>query len=181
MRIAFWDLETTALDADFGQLLCGVIGEYRTEAPCEPNLLVYELEDFKSPAGRCNDRDLAVRIRDRLEEYDLVIGYNSVRFDRPFLDTRLTAYKERGVRIQRHKDLLYTMRGKFRLGSNSLKNVGKFLFGDTIKTEMSKTCWRQAHAGLRASYDEVIYHCQQDVIELARVWDEIKSVAGVLK
>lgn len=181
MRIAFWDLETTALDADFGQLLCGVIGEFESSHPLEPRLDVFTLDNFDTVDGRCDDSKLAVVLRDELEQYDLVIGYNSVRFDAPFLNTRLIDCGERGTMFRRHKDLLYTMRHKFRLGSNSLANVTRFLFGQTNKTTMSKKTWRRAHAGDRKAYDEVIYHCEQDVNELARVWMKVKDVAGVLR
>jgi uncharacterized protein YprB with RNaseH-like and TPR domain len=181
MHICFFDLETTSLDADFGQLLCGVVGEYNSGYPLQPLLKTFRLTNVSTPEGRCNDHELAVAIRDELEQYDLVISYNGVRFDIPFLDTRLIDWNERGVRLIRHKDLLYTMRTKFRLQSNSLKNVTKFLFGETQKTEMSKRRWREAHAGNPAAYEEVIVHCHYDVLELARVWEAIKTVSGVLR
>lgn len=181
MRIGFWDLETTALDADFGQLLCGVIGEYVSTDPLTPMVHPFELDDFKSPEGRCDDRGLATRIRDYIESFDLLVGYNSILFDKRFLNTRLAAYGERGCRFPRHKDLLYVMRSAFRLNSNSLANASIFLFGRTLKTAMDKRRWRQAHAGLRAAYNEVIEHCVYDVLEVARMWDRVKDVSGILK
>lgn len=181
MRIGYWDLETTALRADFGQLLCGVIGEHNSTNPLEPELSTYVLRDFKSPRGRCDDSQLAIDIKEHLEQFDLVIGYNSIKFDKNFLNTRLAFHGYGAVNIKRHKDLLYVMRYKFCLSSNSLKNACKFLFGNSQKTEMSMVRWREAHAGVRDAYDEVIYHCKQDVVELARMWDRVKDEAGVLK
>lgn len=180
MQVGFFDLETTALDADFGQLLCGVIGEYDPQSPEEPGLIKYELDDFDTPEGRCDDKGLAVTLREELSRYDLIVSYNGSRFDIPFLNTRLAAEGERGLSAKRHKDLLYVMRYKFRLQSNSLKNVGNFFFGHTVKTDMDKRTWRAAHAGSRTAYNEVIDHCRMDVIELARVWHRVKDVAGPL-
>lgn len=180
MQVGFFDLETTALDADFGQLLCGVIGEYDPKRPDDPLLYNIVLPDFETPEGRCDDSKLAIVLRDLLSTYDLIVSYNGSRFDIPFLNTRLAAAGERGLTAKRHKDLLYVMRYKFRLQSNSLKNVGNFFFGHTVKTDMDKRTWRAAHAGSRAAYDEVIDHCRKDVVELARVWHRVKDVAGTL-
>ena len=181
MRTAFWDLETTALRASFGQLLCGVIGEYDPKHPTEPAITKFELHNFKTPKGRCDDSGLAVDISDALIQYDLVIGYNSIMFDKRFLDTRLARHGHPGSMIARHKDLLYVMRSKFSLQSNSLRTVARFFFGDTLKTELSWDLWRLAHAGDPEAYAEVVKHCIMDVIELSRVWDRVKLVAGDLR
>src|SRR6266403_1464490 len=111
MRIGLWDIESSSLDAEYGQLLCAVIGEYRSEAPLAPQLKVYTLADYEN--CRWDDRSLACNMRDDLEQFDLVLTYNGARFDLPFLNTRLIETGERGARLRRHKDLLYVMRHKF--------------------------------------------------------------------
>jgi uncharacterized protein YprB with RNaseH-like and TPR domain len=181
VRTAFWDLETTALRASFGQLLCGVIGEFDPVRPLEPKLTVFQLHKYRTPKERCDDSGLALDLAAELDQYDLVIGFNSIMFDKKFLDTRLAKYGYPGSHIARHKDLLYVLRYKFSLQSNSLKNAAKFFFGSTLKTDLSWDTWRLAHAGDRESYEMVIDHCKWDVLELARIWDRVKSVAGDLR
>ena len=179
MRICYWDIESSSLDAEYGQMLCAVIGEHMSESPEEPKIHTFTLGNFQHE--RWNDTSLAVAVRDALEEYDLVISYNGARFDLPFLNTRLIEAGERGTVLRRHKDLLYTMRGRFRLGSNRLARVTQFFFGETQKTSIDPKTWRQAICGKRAAYDYIIDHCQRDVTELARVWHKVKDVSGVLK
>ena len=178
-RVAYFDIESTGLDAEYGQLLCGVIGEHLTENPTEPRLHTFELEDFSG--RRWEDLSLAVALRDELEKYDLAISYNGANFDVPFINTRLAEAGERGMVLRRHKDLLYTCRGKLRLGSNRLARVTQFLFGETQKTSITPGVWRRAICGRRKDYEYIIKHCQLDVIELAKVWDRLKTVAGDLR
>lgn len=181
MRTVFWDLETTALKASFGQILCGVGGEYNPINPTEPVLTEFRLADFSTPKGRCDDKSLAVEIGRYLEQFDLVVGYYSKRFDEPFLNTRLAKHNLPAVKLQRHKDIYFVMKTHFSLQSNSLENVSIFLFGKTLKTKLSWDLWRLAHAGDAEAYEAVVEHCRYDVKELARVWDRVKSVAGDLK
>ena len=150
-----------------------------TETPQAPRLKTFELADFK--VERWDDLSLAIALRDELEQYDLAISYNGARFDVPFLNTRLAEYGEQGLVLLRHKDLLYTMRGKFRLGSNRLARVTQFFFGQTQKTAIDPKTWRRAICGRRKDYDYIIDHCKLDVIELARVWDRVRTVAGALR
>lgn len=179
MRIGFADFETTALDARFGQLLCGVVGAHNSADPEEPILRTYTLADYEDE--RWDDQALAKGLRDELERFDLIVTYNGARFDIPFLNTRLKRHRLRGVRVARHKDLLYVMRGRFRLNSNRLEVVEEFVLGQRAKTRLDPEVWRKAIMGHEESYAYVVDHCQQDVAVLARLWNEISDVAGVLK
>lgn len=136
---------------------------------------------MSTPKNRCDDRGLAIRLKEYLEQFDLAVGYYSKRFDEVFLNTRLAKYGLPAMRLQRHKDIYFVMKTHFSLQSNSLKNVAIFLFGKTLKTDLSLDLWRLAHAGDPEAYEAVVEHCVFDVKELARVWDRVKSVAGDLK
>jgi uncharacterized protein YprB with RNaseH-like and TPR domain len=179
VKIGFFDFETTNLDARFGQLLCGVVGENNSADPYCPILHTFVLNDYEGE--RWNDKSLAQELRVELERYDLLFSYNGARFDVPFLNTRLKRHRLRGARIARHKDLLYTMRGKFRMGSNRLEVVEEFVLGSTNKTRLNPETWRMAIMGHEDSYQYVIDHCQADVQVLARLTNEIIDVAGVLR
>ena len=185
MRIAFVDGEMNNLDADgWGQMLCWSRAEYQPKKD-KPwaNIKTFELRDYKN--RRWDDRGLAVDVRDDLEQFDIVVSWNGIMFDIPFLNTRLRSYGCKEVRLNHHKDLMYTARYKLKLSSASLANVQDYLriqqkYG-TAKTIMDKNHWRKAMCGVRRSYDYIIRHNVEDVKVLAAVWQEIKHLVGEIK
>lgn len=180
MRIALTDGEMTNLDADgWGQLLCACVAEYQTpgksgRAPwC--NVRTFTLGDYKGK--RWDDKSLALEWSNALTEYDIVVSWNGVKFDEPFLRTRLKEYGLVAAPWKRHKDLMYTARFKLKMSSASLKNVEEFLDihrkYNVAKTPLVKKCWRMAICGHEESYKRVVQHCQNDVKVLAAVWREL--------
>ena len=189
MRIGFVDLETTALNADgWGQILCGGICEYQPPDATgnrKPwtNLRVYTLENYKDE--RWNDKRLARKLLKEINKYDIVASWNGIRFDEPFLATRLREYGLKSSRWPRHKDLLYTSRYKLRLFNNKLDNVAEhFNVHDKYgckKTHLHRKKWRKAIMGHYPSYRYVIRHCAEDVKVLACLWEELKDLIGEIK
>lgn len=188
MRIAFTDGEMTNLAADgFGQLLCAVVGEY--SAPQKPgqrpwkNIQVFTLDDYRR--RRWDDKGLAKRWRDCLEQYDIITTWNGLTFDFKFLETRLAEHGLRGARFALHKDLLYTARYKLRLSSNSLQNVSEFYRIEDrykiAKTHLDKKRWRMAIGGHEPSYQYIVHHCVNDVKVLGALWHEMKGLITEIK
>jgi DNA polymerase elongation subunit (family B) len=191
MRIAFTDGEMSNLQADFGQLLCACIVEYRPltdkqlKAGQRPwtNLRTMQLHDYA--VKRWDDRSLAVEWREAIDEYDVIVTWNGIKFDIPFLNTRLRRWNETEAAPRRHKDLLYTARYKLRLASNSLDSVSTFLnvhekYG-IAKTKMEPERWTMALGGHEPSFRYILDHCQLDVKVLAAVWQETKHLVGEIK
>ena len=185
MRVVFTDGEMTNLDADgWGQLLCASVAEYGGN-PKRPwhRMETFLLKDFKK--RRWDDRGLALQWRNRLEAADVIVTWNGIKFDLPFLNTRLRSYGLRETRVKRHKDLMYTARFKLRLSSASLKNVQAFLRIEQRygcgKTELDKNHWRKAMTGVSASYQYIVRHNIEDVKVLACAWEELKDIAGEIK
>jgi uncharacterized protein YprB with RNaseH-like and TPR domain len=188
MKIGFFDGEMTGLNADgWSQMLCACICEYQPVTARNPkpwcNMRTFLLTDYTH--RRWEDRGLALAWRDALEEYDLVVGWNTVKFDVPYLNTRLQEYDCRPLRLKMHKDLMYTARFKLKLDSASLENVSTYLrvhekYG-IAKTKLEKKRWRMAIAGHRPSYEYICRHCEADVKVLAAVWQETKHLVTELK
>lgn len=193
MRIAFTDGEMSNLDANFGQLLCACIVEYKAPRPGSPlsatnppwtNMRTFALTNYSDK--RWDDRGLAKDWRNALEDYDIIVTWNGIKFDIPFLNTRLLArWHERELRSPRHKDLMYTARFKLRMNNATLDNVAQTLgigskYG-VAKTPMRPAQWTMAMGGHRPSYNYILRHCQNDVKVLAGVWQEIKHLAGEIK
>lgn len=176
---------------DFGQLLCWGIADFQpltareVKAGRKPwrNVRVFRLSNYDE--RRWDDRDLAVRVRDTLAEYDLIVTWNGVRFDIPALNTRLHRWGEQEFIPKRHKDLMYTARYKLRLANATQDNVATFYripqkFG-VSKTPMRPEQWTMALGGHRPSFEYIVRHCANDVKVLAALWHEMLPIAGEIK
>lgn len=192
MRIAFIDLETSGLDADgWNTVLCGCIVEYQPPTfadgkltkPPWTNLRTFRREQYKDELW--DDYYLARAIMKAIQEYDICVSWNGIKFDESFLETRLREYGIHGQRWKRHKDALYTARYKLRMSSNTLDNVADFhhvyrKYG-VKKTKLDRHRWRMAIRGNKQAYQYVVSHCQEDVRVLACVWEEIKDLVNEIK
>ncbi len=192
MRIAFVDLETSGLDADgWNTVLCACIAEYQPPAwrdgtlvrPPWGRIRTFSREDFTEPLWE--DRQLCTAIYQAIVEYDVTVTWNGLKFDEPFLATRLREYGVEAARWPRHKDLMYTARYKLRLSSTSLDNVARHLgierkYG-VAKTALDRQLWRRAIRGDARAYRYVLRHCREDVKVLPAVWEELKSLVSEIK
>ena len=167
------------LSADFGQLLCAVVGEYEPKRPQAGKLYTFTLKDYG--ARRWDDSSLAQQWRDCLEDFDIIVTWNGIRFDVPFLNTRLRHRGMREVRVQHHIDLLYTSRFKLKLTSNGLDHVSRYLRCKVSKTHMQPDQWGKAMGGNVPAYRYIIRHCQRDVRVLAEVYDKIHHLIREIK
>lgn len=176
MRVTFWDIEATDLNANFGRLLC-----------CSfLDLDGSEVETFRSDQRKykgknaIDDSKLAVAIRDRLEASDIVVGWNSILYDAPFVNTRLALAGERPLRLTKdagtlHIDPMWYANGgsSLRIGSKKLDNVAKFFSCENQKTPLTGPVWALAAAGDREAFDQVVEHCEADVRVLRDVWNHM--------
>jgi uncharacterized protein YprB with RNaseH-like and TPR domain len=175
MRVALFDLEMSNLNADYGMILCAVIKEYNQEP------VVIRCDDMPSFA-KCpwSDTQLARRIRDELEKFDIIVSWNGVRFDIPFLNARLMQARAVPMKRVKHIDLLYQARFKFKLSSNSLANVQEFLRLKHQKTAIQGNNWTKAMRGNRAAMDYIVKHCILDVRVLEETYDKMKGLVNVI-
>jgi len=174
MRIAFTDGEMSNLSADYGQLLCACVLEYGTN-----KLHTFRLRNYAKK--RWDDRSLAKEWRDALEDYDILVTWNGVKFDIPFLNTRLRRWDERELRAPKHKDLMYTARYKLRLSNSRLDTVARFLNCTVTKSFLDPENWTMAIGGYAPAYRYIIDHCQRDVRVLGEVWNKTKHLVTEIK
>lgn len=182
-KVAVFDLETSNLNADYGLILCGVI--YNITANKIDVIRWDKTEAYKNGIYH-NDREVVVKIRDELEKYDIVIGYNSTRFDIPFLRTRLLKHRERLLESVRHIDLYWIAKYKLKLHDNKLDTIAKFTKTESQKTEVDGDKWIEAlvYAGTKRgkiAMDYIVEHCVLDCKVLAQVFGEIKDLIGNIK
>jgi DNA polymerase III epsilon subunit-like protein len=158
MRVCIWDLETTGLTAIMGRILtCAFVG--LDDAPT-----VFRL-DAKAHKGKnkLDDAKLAVAIRDRLEQADLIVGHNIRLFDIAFLNARLAKAGERPLNTHFVLDTMWAA-NRMRIGSRKLDNLQKFFALSEAKTPLSWETWQLAAQGDARAMDEVVEHNIADVL-----------------
>src|SRR2546428_7375120 len=117
MKIVSWDLETTNLTGLMGRILCGSFMPIVDGVATTPYTFRLDQKEFRG-RSRIDDNKLAMAIRDELEEYHMIVGWNSKLFDAPFLNARLAKAGERPLHPQFHLDLMYYAGGcSMRIGS----------------------------------------------------------------
>ena len=179
MRVALFDLEMSNLNADYGMILCAVVQEYNEQVIVEPTIIrCDEMASFEKYPW--SDTQLAKAIKKELEQYDIIVGWNSVRFDIPFLNARLMQAEATPVKRIKHIDLLYQARFKFKLSSNSLENVQEFFNLRHRKTRIQGRNWTKAMRGDKAAMDYIVNHCILDVQVLEEVYEKMKSLVNVI-
>jgi len=166
--IAYWDLETTYSSQP--RLLSGA------SVDGFGNLEVWDQREIVGREDWLNDRDMAVSIRDYLEGFDIICGWNSKLFDVPVLNGRLARWGERPLRAQMHLDLMYYAGGQFmRIGSKALKSVSEFFDSPHRKTPLSPLIWDKADHGDEEMYDLIIEHNISDVWVTRDVYPHLKA------
>jgi len=165
--IAYWDLETTYSSQP--RLLSGAAVDGFG------SLTVWDQREYGGREDWLNDRDMAVAIRDYLEGYDIICGWNSKLFDVPVLNGRLARWGERPLRAQMHLDLMYYAGGQFmRIGSKALDSVSKFFDSPNRKTPLSPLIWDRADHGSEEDMDLIVEHNIADVHVTRDVYPHLK-------
>lgn len=153
--IAFFDFETTFSTQPrmLTAAICDGFGEVE-----EFTLDMYPGVDW------LDDSKLCVAIRDRLDKFNIIVGWNSKLFDVPVLNGRLAYHRERPFQAQMHVDLMYYATGQFmRIGRKSLESVSTFFSSPNRKTPLSPHVWDLADHGDAAAYATIREHNVADV------------------
>lgn len=173
-KIVFFDLECTSLKPTIGRILCASFvtldGEPYTFSALDRKHRTRDVYD---------DSKLAIAIRDELEKYDMICGWNSKEFDLKFLNARLLRVGERTKTAQYHLDGMWSFRSKASAWSK-LDSVQKFIVpeGET-KTEIEWEQWMRALGWDRKMREEamasIVQHCEHDVLVLREVYNRLAT------
>lgn len=171
MKVLFFDTESTALDGDWGRILCvSFLG-------LEGDVVTFR-KDVKPYSGRnkVDDARLVAATKQELETADMIVGWNSILHDVPLLNTRLRATGGLPLKVgEKHGtmnlDLMYYAGGQSnKLGSRRLDNVARFFGTENQKTKLDGEIWQLAAAGEVAAMDQIVEHCEADVLVLRELW-----------
>lgn len=167
-KIAFVDIETSNLHADFGIILSYAIKELGGKAwgrVITPSELASKKQD-KRIVKEC--------IKD-IKKFDKIVTYYGTNFDVPYIRTRamlwgldFPLYKE-----VKHTDVFYWAKSKLCLHRKRLQTVCDFL-GIPAKTHpMEPNMWTAALTGNRKSLKYIFVHNIEDVISLEEVYKRL--------
>lgn len=120
-----------------------------------------------------NDRVLALELRNLLDEADIIITYNGVKFDIPKINTRLLLHNIPTPSLYKHVDLYTTIKKEFAFESNSLDYVNKKLDIPT-KISLDKSIWINSYMGNMEALDELRVYNENDVIILEDLYNKLK-------
>ena len=161
-----WDLETTNLSADFAVLLCSTV-----KGLGRPPVTFRIDASPRYEKDRADDSYVVRKTVEELSKYVIDIGYNTQRFDLPFLYSRMLAHgmDTRVLRHLRHVDLIWAVRYRMRLRSARLEVAIEHLQAKEHKTPLVGRVWAKAAAGDRKAISEIVRHNVQDVKALEEI------------
>jgi hypothetical protein len=163
-RLAFVDIESMNLSADYGSFLVGVILPYG-KAP----------EVFTiSKVGR--DGTVIDKFARRLEDFDCWVTYNGKRFDKKFIDTRLVVNHKRPLAKRHHLDIYQLNKSKLRLSRRSQAQLLGVLETPQSKMGVSPSVWAQAGNTTHKSLDILKKRCISDCKGLKSAYQRLRSM-----
>jgi len=173
-RIYAFDIECTNLNANYGYILCvgwKEIGKGKVHCPT--------IADFPEFEKDCtNDKPLLRYVVKELSKADVIIGHYSVRFDMPYIQSRLIYHRMKIMPPIQHIDTWRIARYKMALNSNGLAAISKFLQTPDQKTPLTGPQWIRAAAGHVPSINYVKKHCVHDVKVEEQIYLRIRPLAA---
>lgn len=165
--VVMFDIEATHLTANVGRILCCSF------KPIGKPVYTLSAQDFRR-ADVYDDSRLAAAIRDELERYDIIVGWNSRGFDIKYINARNLRVAQRTKKAQYHVDGLWSFKTKAAAWAG-LKSVQQFIAPEAPgKTAIRWEQWMRAlgwNKKLRdAAMKEIVAHCERDVIVLEEVY-----------
>lgn len=181
MRCVAWDLECTSLSGMIGRIICGVVKDVVPPEYGNGKVRVYRGDDpkYRNRKDTADDGKLVQAIRDDLEQADIIIGHNSILFDRKFLNARLMKAGLQPLSPKFMIDSMWAIRTHLR-ASSKLQNIQQFLGLPDEKTPISWDQWQRGAAYDGEAIDDIVDHCIQDVLVLEEAYWRIKPLVRTI-
>lgn len=133
------------------------------------------LPDFKGyKKDKENDKEVVSALWKLLDEADVVIAHNGVRFDLKKIRSRFLHWGLKPPSPYKTIDTCLISRHKFGFTSNRLNDLGQYLgVGKKIDTGGFKL-WVDCLAGDMEAWKKMVKYCKQDVVLLEKVYIKIR-------
>src|SRR3990167_5025126 len=170
MKTYVWDLETSNLRSDIGSLRVASFGELNSDGDIK-ELMTRDVHDSHG------EKNLAEWISHRVIEADILIGHNSITFDKNFMNGVLIRHGLPKLPKRLHLDTMliaqYGMKGL--LQSISLENLADYFRLREGKDKVSKHTWRGANDMEIEPIKRLRKRCESDVRITALLWGKLKE------
>ena len=168
LRIGFFDTENSALDAEWGIMLCYCIKE-------RGRGIIHNVIDKKDLLSSTEDKKLVRQCVEDLKGFDRIITYYGTGYDFPFVRTRAALHNIPFMSFGElwHDDVYYIIKSKFKLQRNRQENACRTILGRTLKTHVKPKIWRKALQGNKDSLNWILDHCKRDVKDLEKLHNKV--------
>lgn len=121
-----------------------------------------------------NDKKIMIKLAKLIDEADIIIAHNAVKFDCKKANTRFIINRIKPPSPCKVIDTLIIARQKFAFASNKLGDLGKFLGVGTKKATGGFKLWKKCMDGNKKAWKTMIKYCKQDVTLLEKVYLKIR-------
>lgn len=165
-RIGFWDIESSNLKADYGQMLSWAIKDGASDDVYYDAITAQDIRDG------IEDKRILQSCVDTLRQFDRIVTYYGSIFDAPFTRTRAMIM---GVEFPTYGEVFHTdaymiARSKINLSSRRLENICRQILGYTQKTRIEPPHWRGGMRGDKKALEYIVDHNIKDVIDLESIY-----------
>ena len=185
-RIGFLDIETTDLNADYGIIACYCLKPIGIDKIYQNYLTLDDIKKYSSKKRDVEPKEDTRVIQSLVEDmknFDRLVLHFGCGFDLPFIRTRAVIcrvpYPTFGVYVM--SDTWVMLKRKFKLSRNTLENGCRKLVGTTNKDRLSMSIKHGAIRGEQWAIDDMIVHCQKDVIDTEALYNLINPYSRKTK
>ena len=120
-----------------------------------------------------NDKIILKKLWKLLDEADIVIAQNGIKFDRKKVNARFIMNGMKPPSPYKMVDTLRVARQHFAFTSNRLADLGKFLkLGTKVQTGGMKL-WVDCMLGKQKAWDKMLKYCDRDVVLLEKIYKKL--------
>lgn len=134
------------------------------------------LPDFPSSYKRNkrDDKQILKALHGLLDEADVVIAHNGIKFDRRKVNSRFIINKMKPPSPYKMIDTLLVAKKEFAFMSNRLNDIGKFLHVGGKMTHDGFSLWEGCMDGKKTSWKHMVEYCKHDVKLLEKVYLKLR-------
>lgn len=177
-KIMYFDIESTDLSAEFGEMLCFGYWWHHEEEPVVLRMWDYPGWD-KLPVEK-RDLYLLQDVVKLIEEADVLVGHFSPGFDFPFIQTRCLMHGLKPIPKPVHIDTWRIAKKNLRLNNNKLKTIARAFNCAEQKSEVPLYIWRRAKAHNVEAMEMIADYNIQDVRTQRSITEKLMPLAANL-
>lgn len=159
--LAFVDIESANLNADFGTCVVASVLPYKGKPTT-----------FTAPPGR--DKQLVRDLSDEMAKYQCWVTFYGKRFDVPFINSRLLYHGLPLLPKQHHIDMWAVVRFRTHLSRRNQAHLLNWLGTPEEKMSVSPNVWAEMAVDTPKKLAILKQRCESDVVGLRAMYDRAK-------